>query len=80
MLHVIFSPMCVSESDWMGQAEITLHLINDSTAEEKGVTTTNVTLLHKETELTFLGDMCGVNYLGKIESWFFKMQVFCACL
>lgn len=39
MLHVIFSPMCVSESDWMGQAEITLHLINDSTAEEKGVTT-----------------------------------------
>lgn len=51
----------------MGQAEITLHLINDSTAEEKGVTT-NVTLLHKETELTFLGDMCGVNYLGKIES------------
>lgn len=35
----------------MGQAEITLHLINDSTAEEKGVTT-NVTLLHKETKLT----------------------------
>lgn len=47
MLHVIFSPVCVSESDWMGQAEITLHLINDSTAEEKGVTT-SVTLLHRE--------------------------------
>ncbi len=47
MLHVIFSPVCVSESDWMGQAEITLHLINDSTAEEKGATT-SVTLLHRD--------------------------------